>query len=1061
MNSNLIEYLKHNYPYIITNKNFFYIIENDKIIGVFNGKEIIKLSNKKYIHLPKNKKITSLPILKFDDITYLAKINNFNYLQKVKENKLIKDIKKILKTPNNYDYDYDAFYNSENNTFIYIKKEYQKYINEIIKNMHNDQLLIEICKKEIMYNMDNILKKINDYINNVSNHFVHLIDPNMKNTKIFYKQNKKHCDFLLKNLDLLEKNEQVPLPYESKVPLPMTSIDSKIPLPMTSIDSKVPYESDTLSSIKTKEPNLLLDNISILKDEIQKLKDLYNKDNLYIILQNSYKKRCKKYILNHTDDIIYSIKDYYNKWLNWCELENSLNKNDIYSCKKELIKNINILQNLLKNMIGSESNKTNKNIVYIDSMLKQLLNDQLIYLSLKDDFTQDVTKSTIVESNFFDDSEKNIKYRLKKISELLVLNNNTSINTESNNKSEQIFHFITLNNIFFRKQRVITELNDVIQNENLVIQDYILNEFYKIKKDFDKHVNFLNLQEIINSPFLQYHKTNSSIERIPETFYNSITNILDFWNFNEIYYRNQDLDILNVIDDLIDDVNIYIRVKPLVGINDKTLLISTKSTENSISLNGKTYNGFENVFPDDFTNLDVYIGKQDFENEYLLNNVNFLEKFNTVPNGLYNAFNKLQTGYSLFLYGNGISGSGTSYTFFGENGTPGIVQYGLANLENVSNIKLKHLFEQYVSNANDKYVKGNIHNLINIVPELNEYFSIDETTQFSEIIPSYIDVKSLDIKDLQDLCQIIDTHRTKMNRIKILPTGKSSRSSLYYIFQIESVNAERSYLTIVDSCSQDSPNDIYESFIKDMHLENLMICDKEEAISFIQNHAKNNIRNDYSPEFIYKCIQESIYNNEALNHFNYYMNSKNNYYDNVKYHNFDEKDYNKSMYFVNPKSEIHTINRNNNCLTIPIMKFIENISLKKDINRIKYHLIYNIRKELSSLSQTMHTLYLSQDINNKKLYGSIQKLEKQSDYLGTFNDDVVRQQGTFNDDVVRQQGTFTDASFKEEENQHTFTDDVDRRQGINNKVYTFNDAVDRRQGSNGKETIKIIIEKEI
>jgi len=162
MNSNLIEYLKHNYPYIITNKNFFYIIENDKIIGVFNGKEIIKLSNKKYIHLPKNKKITSLPILKFDDITYLAKINNFNYLQKVKENKLIKDIKKILKTPNNYDY--DAFYNSENNTFIYIKKEYQKYINEIIKNMHNDQLLIEICKKEIMYNMDNILKKINDYI---------------------------------------------------------------------------------------------------------------------------------------------------------------------------------------------------------------------------------------------------------------------------------------------------------------------------------------------------------------------------------------------------------------------------------------------------------------------------------------------------------------------------------------------------------------------------------------------------------------------------------------------------------------------------------------------------------------------------------------------------------------------------------------------------------------------------------------------------------------------------------------------------------------------------------
>ena len=1005
MNSNLIEYLKHNYPYIITNGDFFYIIENNKIIAFFNGKEIIKLSNKKHITLPKNKKISSLPILKFDDIKHDL---HFNFLPKGQENKLIKDIKKLLKTSDNYDY--DAFYNSENNTFIYIKKEYQKYINNIIQNMQNDKISIEICKKEIIYNVDNILKKIGDYINDVSNHFLYLNDPNMKITKRFYQQNKNHCNFLLKNLELLEQNEQ----------------------------SNESDDSSLSISIKTKEPNILLDNISILKDEIQKLKQLYNKDNLYIILQNSYKKRCKKYILNNKDDIINSIKDYYNKWLNWCESNNSLNKNDINSCKKELIKNINILQNLLKNMIGSESNKTNKNIVYIDSALKQLLNDQLIYLSLKDNFTQDVTNSTIIESNFFDDSEKNIKYRLKKISELLYLNNNTAINTESNNKSEQIFHFITLNNIFFRKQRVITELDDIIQNENLVIQDYVINEFYKIKKDFDKHVYFLNLQEIINSPFLQYHKTNSSIERIPETFYNSITNILDFWNFNVLYYRNQDLDILNIIDDLIDDVNIYIRIKPLVGISDKTLLISTKSTENSISLNGKTYNGFQNVFPDDFTNLDVYIGKQDFENEYLLNNVNFLEKFNTVPNGLYNAFNKLQMGYSLFLYGNGISGSGTSYTFFGENGTPGIVQYGLANLENVSNIKLKHLFEQYVSNANDKYVKGNIHNLINIIPELNEYFSIDETTQFSEIIPSYIDVKSLDIKDLQDLCGIIDTHRTKMNRIKELPNGKSSRSSLYYIFQIESINADgkplRSYLTIVDSCSQDSPNDIYETFIKDMHLENLMICDKEEAISFIQNHAKNNIKNDYSPEFIYKCIQESIYNNEALNHFNYYMNSKNNYYDNVKYHNFDEKDYNKSMYFVNPKSEFNTINRNNNCLTIPIMKFIENISLKKDINRIKYHLIYNIKKELSSLPQTMHTLYLSQDINNKKLYGSIQKLEKQSDYLDTLSSIDSAGKGEEN------------KSFKEQEDL---------------QISSLNLSDDNKVYSNGKGTIKIIIEKEI
>lgn len=1033
MNSNLIEYLKHNYPYIITNGDLFYIIENNKIIAFSNGKEVIKLSDKKHITLPKNIKITNIPILK--NIYNL----NFTYLSKGEENTLIKDIKKTLKTSHNYNY--DAFYNSDNNTFIYIKKEYQKYINDIIQNMQNDQVLIEICKKEIMYNMDYILKRINDYKNDVSHLFLHLIDPNMKITKKFYQQNKNNCNFLLKHLELLEKNEKNEQNDNSE--------NSSLPSSLSTASVKVP---SSLSTALVK-PNLLLDNITILKHEIKKLKELYNKDNLYIILQNSYKKRCKKYILHNKDDIIYSIKDYYNKWVNWCDSEKCLNKNDIYLYKKEIIKNSRILQDILKNMISSESN-INKSIVSVDSMLKHLLNEQLIYLSLKDNFNKNVidNNSTFTdtvdrrggttESNFFDDSEKNIKYRLKKIRELLYLNNNTPINnTDIDNKSELVFHFIIFNNIFFRKQRVITELNDIIQNENLVIKDYILNEFYKIKNEFDKHIYFLNLQEIINSPFLQYHKTNSFIERIPETFYNNITNIIYFLNFNILYYRNQDLNILNIIDDLIDDVNIYIRIKPLVGINDKTLLIPTKLTENSIILNNKTYNEFENVFPDYFTNLDVYIGKQDFENRYLLEDVNFLEKLNVVPNGLYNAFNKLQMGYSLFLYGKGISCAGTSYTFFGENDTPGIVQYGLANLKNVSNIKLKYLFEQYVSNANDKNIKGNIHNLINIVPELDTYFSIDETTQFSEIIPSYIDTKSLDIKDLQDLCKTIDSHRTKMNRIKELPFGKSSRSSLYYIFQIESINDDdkpfKTYLTVVDSCSQDSPNDIYNTFIKDMYLENLMICDKDEAITFIQNHAKNSIKNDYSPEFIYKCIQESIYNNEALNHFNYYINSKNNYYDNIKYHNFDERDFNKLMYFVNPKSEFHEINRNNNCLTIPIMKFIENISLKKDIIKIKYHLIYNIRTELSSLSQTMHTLYLTQDINDKKLYGSIQKLEKHSDYLNEENH----------------------SDYPDEE-KYSDLENKSHEENVQNKTHSISQDIDKVY-SIGEGKIKIIIEKDI
>ena len=1006
MNSNLIiEYIKIKYPYIIIDGDFFCIVKNSKIIAFYDGKNIIKLSKK--ISLPKNTKVPILDYFYNSDYNNLQTIQ-FIQLSKLEEKIIVKKIKNILKKKEKYTY--NAFYDHKSNNFIYINNKYEKYINDIIQDMNNDQELIEICKKEIMYNIDSILQNIQNYKNNVFNYFSDLDDPNMKNTKQFYKNNKKNCDFLLENLNNIylsinssekedssksEKEDSSKSEKEDSSKKEDSSESEKDLIKEESSESEDLINKDSSENIK--EPNLLLDNTSILKKEFEDLKKIYNKDNLYIILKNAYQKRCRKYILHNKDTIIKSIKDYYKRWIIWCDSGDF--ENDLSFYKKDSIKSILFLQNLLKNIINKsssfESNVLNKTILHIDSELNNLLNNQLIYLSLEENKIQeqhniDSDKQSTINEIYknIEDSEKNIKYRLKRVGELLYLNNATCIDTESDNYNTNVMNFISLNNIFFRKQRVVNELDDIIKNENIDIDDYILIEFQKIKSNLFKHVYFLNLQEIINSPFLQYHKTKTSKERIPESFYKHINNILQFWKFNILYYRNQDLDLLNIIDDIVKDVKIYVRIKPLVGITDKTLLVSTKLTEHNLFLNGKTYNDFQNVYPEDFTNLDIYIGKQDFENEYLLDNVNFLEKFDTVPNGLYNAFNKLQMGYSIVLYGKGVSGSGTSYTFFGENGTPGILQYGLANLENVSNIKLKYLFEQYVFTTNDKYIKGNLHNLINIVPQLNEYFSIDETSQFSEIIPSYINIKSLDVKDIGDLIEIIENHRTKMNRIKELPNGKSSRSNLYYVFEINFNNAPTSYLTVIDSCSQDSPNDIYDLFInsKDMLLENLMICEKDEAIEFINKYAKNK---DFTPEFIYNCIQESIYNNETLNHFNYYINSKNNYYEKTKYHNFDEYKYNKSMYFVNPKSEFTHINRNNNCLTIPIMQFIENISLKNDVKKIKYHLIYNIKRELSLLPQTTYTLYLTDFINNKKLLGSIPKIKdniyKKTDTLPYIN----------------------------------------------------------------------------
>ena len=77
------------------------------------------------------------------------------------------------------------------------------------------------------------------------------------------------------------------------------------------------------------------------------------------------------------------------------------------------------------------------------------------------------------------------------------------------------------------------------------------------------------------------------------------------------------------------------------------------------------------------------------------------------------------------------------------------------------------------------------------------------------------------------------------------------------------------------------------------------------------------------------------------------------------------------LYILNLKK----INRNNNCLTIPILQFIEKVSLntqsKDVIKQLKYYLIYNIKSELSKYTQTIQTLNLSENINSKKLLGTL------------------------------------------------------------------------------------------
>mgnify|MGYP003862874467 CR=1 FL=1 len=112
-----------------------------------------------------------------------------------------------------------------------------------------------------------------------------------------------------------------------------------------------------------------------------------------------------------------------------------------------------------------------------------------------------------------------------------------------------------------------------------------------------------------------------------------------------------------------------------------------------------------------------------------------VESSETISPGLYSSFKQVENGYSIILFGYGISGTGKTRTLLGTKGIPGVLHYGLDNLQNVSNIKLKYLFEQYSNlvNINFNKMTGKIYNLINKLPQLKD-FSKDETETFKKEI---------------------------------------------------------------------------------------------------------------------------------------------------------------------------------------------------------------------------------------------------------------------------------------------------------------------------------------
>jgi len=1034
---NLVDYIKKNYPKVIfTPFKFkqsralaFIIADNKLVIGYINAAgSLCKLINPIDLENLTNEDtiyniVKSIPTVSgFNEEDKLKLLKLFESksetIEKPDQRKIENDLKRRIEELNEelllekviskekIKDEYKALYDSNSNQILLIKNEYEERIDKITEQYNTAQQELESCKRQIIDQKDAILEGINQYKNEIQN-FIQSKDLQIQDLENIHQQDKEERTQLQERLNELLENERRNLQALEENKDNVSDYDTKI-------------------ETKRQEIESLTSAIQEIKSELNNTKEELKRSQLQENLLIGFRERCKEKILTEKQQIIDKIIEYNQRWNEWLEKSTV----DVNEYKRRLLTDLQSGQESLKSVLQQQSEKSNiddmeikrlkQNIVDIETALKQTINDQLIKLSEREEEIKrlseekdelqsrqsDTEQSTIelqTELDSLREANKSIpdlQKELEEVRALLSQNDRTKIESvvDYDNCESILTNFVALNNIFYRKQEIIKRLDDIITNNldvfskiSEALRNTIRKDFETVKTEITNHIKFLNLSEYINSPNFQYLKNKINRDQVPVDFCKDLSNLLEYWNVNKSNYRRQDRILTNIYEDLSGAVRVYIRIKPLLGGEQESPTVSLKTIENkrtkslivdcSESPNTKfkeplTFGEFYGIFDEKYTNLDLYTGQMGYPSSGLKIDLdNLVDSSDSVSPGLYNVFNQIQDGYSVVLFGYGLSGSGKTMTLLGSKGAPGLLHYGLSNLQNVSRIKIKYLFEQYYYKINFNYreVTGHIHNLINKVPQMTS-FSKDENEEFKQVIPGYIDVNSMKVEDLSAFTDIVDSYRQKHGRIKQTPNNpQSSRSHLYYVFEILFTNGKSGYITIVDMAGRESPLDIFNTFIDTTKttLPSVMAPAPVGGEGNIASSMKEELVETYTPKQIYQIINESFYINETINHLIYYFNLKNDKKIETPKQKIDDRYnvvYKIANYFVKPEDEMTNISSSNNALTIPILNFLNNLNTKQkesnDWKPTKFVTICCIRQEQNYCNQTMETVKFAQNIRS-------------------------------------------------------------------------------------------------
>jgi hypothetical protein len=415
-----------------------------------------------------------------------------------------------------------------------------------------------------------------------------------------------------------------------------------------------------------------------------------------------------------------------------------------------------------------------------------------------------------------------------------------------------------------------------------------------------------------------------------------------FKNFNESNIetkKNKIITYINYINALIREskgkVRTFIRLKGLSKkdynvniIDDKISILCENDKIPSI------YGPFKKIYDNEITNIALFKDPEMVEIIKLLMN-----------------------GVSTLLFSYGLSGSGKTYTLFGNKDSIGIVQYIISQLViNGFKIKVISIKEEYI---NEFVIDiNNINNLKTISGKIiNNNEEIDKNINNE--------------KDIDELIETINYKRKNVKlsenkRIKSTPNNKeSSRSHLYITFEVKK-DKNISYFTIIDCAGRETPKEIFDSYFNFERTTNTpgyFLFDESTDYSKLLNNKSENIPN------IKKIIKEGYYINESLNHLIFFINKqidKDYTINNKQIQKNISNQYKPEKYFENPSryydSSVKSL-LNTNIQTIPILNDIYSKTGSSGLNP-KIIMFCNVRLDNNKCNDTKKTLDFAQQIKS-------------------------------------------------------------------------------------------------